>query len=72
MPADVSAEEIQTVVYETGKRPAFREIKDWFRGCYEVLLGQEQGPRMGSFIKLYGVDETIALLNKAIKGEDLV
>ena len=72
LPDDVSAEDIQTVVYDTGKRPAFREMKDWFRGCYEVLLGQEQGPRMGSFIKLYGVNETIALLDKAAKGEDLM
>jgi len=65
-----SAEDIQTLVYETGKRPAFPEMKSWFKSCYEVLLGQDQGPRLGSFIALYGVTETVALLEKAAKGED--
>jgi lysyl-tRNA synthetase, class I len=72
LPADASAEAIQEVMFGIGNRPDFPDMKSWFRGCYEVLLGQEQGPRMGSFIKLYGVDETIALLKKAAKGEDLV
>ena len=71
LPAGASAEDIQTLVYETGKRPAFAEMKAWFKSCYEVLLGQDQGPRLGSFIKLYGVAETIALLAKAAAGEDL-
>jgi lysyl-tRNA synthetase, archaeal and spirochete len=65
---DASAEDLQDAVYEIGKRDAFPELKAWFKACYEVLLGQEQGPRMGSFIKLYGVDNTIALLDKAIAG----
>ncbi|HTH18249.1 MAG TPA: lysine--tRNA ligase [Magnetospirillum sp.] len=69
MGADASAEELQNAVYEIGKRDAFPELKAWFKACYEVLLGQDQGPRMGSFIKLYGVENTIALLDKAIKGE---
>jgi lysyl-tRNA synthetase class 1 len=38
---------------------------------YEILLGQTQGPRMGSFIALYGLPETVALIQRAIKGEDL-
>lgn len=67
--SDASAEELQNAVYEIGKRDAFPELKAWFKACYEVLLGQDQGPRMGSFIKLYGVANTIALLDKAIKGE---
>jgi len=66
---DASAEELQNAVYEIGKRDAFPELKAWFKACYEVLLGQDQGPRMGSFIKLYGVANTVALLDKAIKGE---
>jgi len=69
LPADSSAEDLQTLVYEIGKRPCFPELKAWFKACYEVLLGAEQGPRLGSFIRLYGIAETIALLDKAIKGE---
>ncbi|WP_158246460.1 hypothetical protein [Thalassospira sp. GB04J01] len=38
---------------------------------YEILLGQEQGPRMGSFIALYGLDESVALIDRALAGEDL-
>ncbi|CAA7622666.1 lysine--tRNA ligase [Magnetospirillum sp. UT-4] len=68
---EATAEEIQNAVYEIGKRDAFPELKAWFKACYEVLLGQDQGPRMGSFIKLYGIDNTIALLDKAAKGESL-
>jgi len=69
LPADASAEDLQALVYEIGKRPCFADLKAWFRACYEVLLGAEQGPRLGSFIRLYGIPETIALLDKAIKGE---
>ena len=65
------AEDIQTEVYEVGKRHPFPELKAWFRALYEILLGQSQGPRMGSFIALYGVGETCTLLRRAIAGEDL-
>ncbi|MBC8337150.1 MAG: lysine--tRNA ligase [Alphaproteobacteria bacterium] len=65
------AEDIQTEVYEIGKRHPFTELKDWFRALYEILLGQSQGPRMGSFIALYGIGETCDLLRRAIGGEDL-
>ena len=55
LPAATDAEAIQTVVYEVGKRhPAFAELRAWFQALYEILLGQDQGPRMGSFIALYG------------------
>jgi lysyl-tRNA synthetase class 1 len=63
------AEEIQAVVYEIGKRPAFADLKSWFQCCYEVLFGQTQGPRRGSFIEHYAIPETIVLLEKAIAGE---
>ncbi len=69
LPADAGAEDIQAVVYDIGKRDAFPELKAWFKACYEVLLGQDQGPRLGSFIKLYGIAETVALLDKAAQGE---
>ncbi len=71
LPADADAETIQTEVYEAGKRDAFAELKDWFRALYEILLGQSQGPRMGSFIALYGREETLELIDRAIRGEDL-
>jgi len=71
LPADADAETIQTEVYEIGKRDAFADLKDWFKALYEILLGQSQGPRMGSFIALYGRDETLELIDRAIKGEDL-
>ena len=66
-----SAEEIQTEVYEVGKRHGFENLRDWFKACYEILLGQEQGPRMGSFFALYGVEESANLIARALAGEDL-
>jgi lysyl-tRNA synthetase class 1 len=69
--ADADAETIQTEVYEVGKRHPFPDLKAWFRALYEILLGQSQGPRMGSFITLYGLQETQDLIKRAIAGEDL-
>ena len=71
LPADADAEAIQTEVYEVGKRDAFPDLKDWFKALYEILLGQSQGPRMGSFIALYGLNESLELIDRAIRGEDL-
>ncbi|GIK98171.1 MAG: lysine--tRNA ligase [Alphaproteobacteria bacterium] len=71
MPADASAEAIQNEVYEIGKRHPFPDLKAWFKALYEILLGQEQGPRMGSFIALYGRAETASLIRRALSGEDL-
>ena len=62
-------EKIQTVIYEIGKESEYDSLKEWFSVLYEILLGQTQGPRLGSFIILYGVTETIDLIDKAIKGE---
>ena len=69
MPADADAETIQTEVYEVGKRHEFENLRDWFKALYEVLLGQSQGPRFGSFAALYGKDETIALIARVLAGE---
>lgn len=69
LPANAEAETIQTQVYETGKRHAcFSDLRAWFLALYQILLGQDEGPRMGSFIALYGIDETIALIRDAIAG----
>ena len=43
-------------------------MRDWFKALYEVLLGASQGPRFGGFIALYGVDETVALIDRALAG----
>ncbi|MBT5264537.1 MAG: lysine--tRNA ligase [Rhodospirillaceae bacterium] len=71
MSTDTNATDLQTEVYEVGKRHGFENLRDWFKALYQVLLGQDQGPRMGSFIALYGVTESIALIEKALAGEDL-
>ena len=64
-----TAEELQNIVYEAGKTNGFADtLRQWFQAIYEVLLGQSQGPRFGSFIELYGVPETRALIAKALAG----
>jgi lysyl-tRNA synthetase class 1 len=65
------AEACQTAVYEVGKRHAYPGLRDWFGALYRILLGQEQGPRMGTFIAVYGVAETVALIDRALAGENL-
>ena len=72
VPEDATAEYIQNEVYEAGKRHfAQAELRQWFKTLYEVLLGSEQGPRMGAFIKLYGRDNVVRLIERALAGEDL-
>jgi lysyl-tRNA synthetase class 1 len=68
---NTTAEEIQAVVYEVGKHHSFESLRDWFKALYEILLGQKQGPRMGSFIALYGINETLILIRRTLAGEDL-
>jgi lysyl-tRNA synthetase class 1 len=65
---EASPEAIQTEVYEIGKREefGFESLRDWFRALYETLLGSSQGPRMGSFIALYGVANTRKLIAEAL------
>ncbi|HSJ79037.1 MAG TPA: lysine--tRNA ligase, partial [Erythrobacter sp.] len=64
-----SAEDLQTIVYEIGKQEAFgfESLRDWFKALYETLLGSEQGPRMGSFIALYGITPTRQLIGEALE-----
>ena len=65
---DASAAEVQNIVYEIGKDPhfGFESLRDWFKALYETLLGSAQGPRMGSFIALYGVANTRKLIAEAL------
>ena len=60
------AEAIQFVVYEVGKRHPLPDLKAWFACLYQVLLGQEEGPRFGGFAALYGLPETVALIDAAL------
>ena len=73
-----SAEDIQNVVYEVGRREPFLDQKkkakdgkpgvslDWFNMLYQVLLGQEKGPRFGSFVAVYGLQDTVDMIDGAL------
>ncbi len=63
------AETLQNIVFAVGNEHGFDPLRDWFRAIYEVLLGAEQGPRFGGFVALYGVAETVALIDRALGGE---
>lgn len=63
------AGEIQNAVFAVGKSHQFDPLRNWFKALYQILLGQDQGPRFGSFVALYGVSETRALIAKALAGE---
>ena len=69
LPAGADAEAIQNEVFEVGKDAGFEPLRAWFSALYEVLLGQSQGPRFGSFTAIFGVDRTIALIERALAGE---
>ena len=61
-----TAGDIQNIVYAIGNEGGFDNLRDWFRALYETLLGSSQGPRMGSFIALYGVANTRKLIAEAL------
>ncbi|MGB1025310.1 MAG: lysine--tRNA ligase, partial [Rhodospirillaceae bacterium] len=70
LPQDADAETAQNAVYAIGKaHEELGDLRSWFNLLYRVLLGQEQGPRMGSFFVLYGLEESVALLDKVLQGE---
>ena len=72
LPADCQdGETIQNEVYAAGKDAGFEPLRAWFGALYEVLLGQPQGPRFGSFAAIFGLSETMALIERALAGEDL-
>lgn len=64
----LDAEALQSIVFACG-RERFDPLRNWFKAIYEVLLGASQGPRFGGFIALYGINETIALIDKALAEE---
>jgi lysyl-tRNA synthetase class 1 len=60
------AEALQNIVYEIGKSHGFEPLRDWFKAIYEVLFGESQGPRFGSFVALYGVKESVGMIQGAL------
>ena len=72
LPADCQdSETIQNEVYAAGKAAGFEPLRAWFGALYEVLLGQTQGPRFGSFVAIFGLRETLDLIDRALAGHDL-
>ncbi|MCC7305279.1 MAG: lysine--tRNA ligase [Alphaproteobacteria bacterium] len=71
LPEHADFEALQTEVFSAGKENGYEkeELRGWFQALYQVLLGQNEGPRFGSFIQLYGTEETIALIHKALAGQ---
>ena len=83
VPPNARVEDLQTVLYDVGRAiPRYQDpnakgatpdkpgvSNAWFGAIYQVLLGEERGPRFGSFMELYGVENTRALIEKALKGE---
>ena len=59
---------VQDVVYEVGKAHGFEPLRAWFGALYEVLLGQTQGPRFGSFAALFGCAQTAAMIRERLAG----
>ena len=65
---DMSPEDIQTQIYSTGKENGYSDnLRDWFKLIYEVIFGDENGPRMWFFISFFGVNETKELLINKLK-----
>ncbi|PHR91490.1 MAG: lysine--tRNA ligase [Robiginitomaculum sp.] len=62
------AGELQTLIFSVGKDHEFENLRDWFKALYEVLLGQSQGPRFGSFVAIFGLEKTIDLIDTALSG----
>ena len=61
-------EEIQTFVYTVGKENGYeKNLREWFKLIYQVVFGEENGPRMGFFISFFGLNETIELINKKLQ-----
>ncbi len=63
------AEGLQTLIFTVGKAHEFENLRDWFKAIYEVCMGQSQGPRFGSFVAIYGAQETAALIESALNGQ---
>ena len=66
LPPEATAEEIQNQMYTIGKIAGYENLRDFFQELYQILLGQTQGPRLGSFIKLFGIESTQNLIKQKL------
>ena len=66
-PDEADGEALQTLTFTVGKEHGFEQLRDWFGALYQVLLGQSQGPRFGSFAQLYGRDATADMIEGRLK-----
>jgi lysyl-tRNA synthetase, class I len=67
MEKNSDASVLQNQIFEIGKKHGYeKNMRDWFSALYQILLGQDQGPRMGSFIALYGVDDFVKMIDGAV------
>jgi len=65
---EMDPEEIQTIIYTAGKDNGFEEnLREWFKLIYQVVFGDENGPRIGFFISFFGIKEMIELIKERIK-----
>ena len=64
---ETTAEAYQTLVFSVGKENGYEVLREWFMALYQILLGQDSGPRFGSFIEIFGATETIALIEEKLK-----
>jgi lysyl-tRNA synthetase class 1 len=81
LPEDAEPEAIQSALLDVARAiPRYQDTSrtgpgggpgvslTWFSTLYQVLLGQERGPRFGSFVAIYGIPETRALIKRALSG----
>lgn len=66
IPRDEPEDAYQTAVFDAGKAAGYENIREWFKGLYEVVFGQSEGPRMGPFVKIYGPAETATLIREGL------
>ena len=71
LPASADAQTIQNTVFTVGKAHGFAELRAWFGCLYQVLLGQDEGPRFGHFAHIYGLAETATLIDNALSRPDV-
>ncbi len=69
LPSGTDAEAIQDLLYALGRSHGFEPLREWFKALYETLLGRSEGPRFGTFVALYGIEETVALIDLALARE---
>jgi len=66
LPGSVEAEEIQNQLYAIGMKAGYENLRDYFKELYQILLGQTEGPRLGTFFKLFGIEETKKLIRNKL------